>query len=65
LVWGFGLIAQTAIASLLVFKMSIADFLLASPILYYGATGCLALWTFWYARRMKRRNANMQPTPQP
>src|SRR3984885_12166192 len=42
LVWGFGLIAQTALACLLVFKMSIANFLLVSPFIYYGATGCLA-----------------------
>jgi hypothetical protein len=65
LVWGFGLIAQTALACLLVFKMSIANFLLVSPFIYYGATGCLALWTFWYAKRLKRRAANMQPAPQP
>src|SRR3984885_8168249 len=36
LVWGFGLIAQTALACLLVFKMSIANFLLVSPFIYYG-----------------------------
>jgi hypothetical protein len=64
LVWGFGLIAQTAIACVLVFRISIANFLIVSPILYYGLTGCLALWTFWYAKRVKSRRAAMDATPQ-
>ena len=63
LVWGFGLIAQTVIACLLVFRMSIANYLIVNPILNYGAMGCLALWTFWYVRRQKRRAATMQPAP--
>ena len=57
LVWGFGLLAQTALACLLVFTMSIRDYLLASPILGYGTMGALALWTVWYVRRQKRRGA--------
>ena len=64
LVWGFGLIAQTVIACLLVFRISIANYLIVSPILNYGAMGCLVLWTFWYVKRQKRRAATMQPTPQ-
>ena len=64
LVWGFGLIAQTVIACLLVFRMSIANYLIVNPILNYGAMGCLVLWTFWYVKRQKRRAATMQPTPQ-
>jgi hypothetical protein len=64
LVWGFGLIAQTAVACVLVFRMSIANYLIVSPILSYGATGCLVLWTVLYAKRQKRRAASMQPTPQ-
>jgi hypothetical protein len=57
LVWGFGLLAQTAVACLLVFRMSIPHYLVVSPILGYGSMGCLALWTFWYVKRMKRRGA--------
>ncbi|MFL6428273.1 MAG: VC0807 family protein [Acidobacteriaceae bacterium] len=57
LVWGFGLLAQTAIACLLVFRMSIPHYLIISPILGYGAMGGLALWTFLYVKRMKRRGA--------
>jgi hypothetical protein len=55
LVWGFGLLAQTGVACLLVFSMSIRHYLVVSPIVGYGTMGCLALWTFWYVKRMKRR----------
>jgi hypothetical protein len=54
-VWGAGLIAQTALACVLVFTMSIAAYLVVSPILGYGAMGLLALWTFWYSKRSQRR----------
>ncbi len=55
LVWGFGLLAQTVVACVLVFHMTIRNYLIVSPIIGYGAMGVLALWTFWYASRMKRR----------
>jgi len=57
LVWGFGLLAQTALACVLVFVLSIRTYLIVSPLLGYGALGALALWTFWYAQRQKRRGA--------
>jgi hypothetical protein len=57
LVWGFGLLAQTAVACLLVFSLSIPRYLIVSPIVGYSIMGCLALWTFWYVKRMKRRGA--------
>jgi hypothetical protein len=57
LVWGFGLLAQTALACVLVFTMSIQAYLLVSPIVGYGALGALALWTFWYARRQRQLGA--------
>jgi hypothetical protein len=60
LVWGFGLLAQTAIACLLVFRMAIRNYLLVSPFLTYGTMGALGLWTFLYARRMKRRGEAAQ-----
>jgi hypothetical protein len=56
-VWGTGLVAQTALACVLVFRLPIATYLLVSPILGYGIIGALALWTFWYARRQKRIGA--------
>ncbi|MGC1869642.1 MAG: VC0807 family protein [Acidobacteriaceae bacterium] len=57
LVWGFGLLAQTLLACLLVFHMTIRNYLIASPFLGYGTMGALALWTFLYVRKMKRRGA--------
>jgi hypothetical protein len=54
LVWGFGLLAQTVAACILVFRMSIPNYLIVSPILGYGTMGALALWTFLYVRRRKR-----------
>jgi hypothetical protein len=62
LVWGFGLLVQTAVACLLVFSMSIPHYLLVSPIIGYGMMGGLALWTFWYVKRMKRRGAAAKST---
>lgn len=55
LVWGFGLLAQTAISCCLVFAMPIADYLIVGPLLGYGSMGALALWTFLYVKRIKRR----------
>jgi hypothetical protein len=57
LVWGFGLLAQTGVACLLVFSLSIRHYLVVGPIVGYGMMGGLALWTFWYVKRMKRRGA--------
>jgi hypothetical protein len=54
---GIGLLAQTIVACLLVFRLSIQHYLLVSPIIGYGTMGGLALWTFWYVKRMKRRGA--------
>jgi hypothetical protein len=51
LVWGFGLVAEAALACALVFALSIPRFLIVSPILGTGATVVLTAWTFWYARR--------------
>jgi hypothetical protein len=50
LVWGFGLIAQATLASILVFYLSISSYLLVSPFIGYGTMGALALWTFWFSR---------------
>lgn len=55
-VWGCGLLAQTFVACMLVFQMSIRHYLVVSPIVGYGMTGALALWTFWYVKRRKRQS---------
>jgi hypothetical protein len=55
LVWGFGLVAEAAASAVLVFILSIREYLLISPVMGYSVTGALALWTFWYSRRQRRR----------
>jgi hypothetical protein len=55
LVWGFGLLADVAVSVVLVFVLSIREYLLVNPILSYGTMGGLALWSFLYVRRAKRR----------
>lgn len=55
LVWGCGLLAEAAMATLLVFSLSIHDYLVAGPILGYSTMGALGLWTFLYGRRARRR----------
>ena len=55
LVWGVGLLADVAISVVLVFVLSIREYLIVNPILGYGTSGALGLWTFLFGRRAKRR----------
>jgi len=55
LVWGFGLLADVAVSVALVFELSVREYLLVNPILGYGTTGALSLWSFLYGRRAKHR----------
>jgi len=64
LVWGFGLVAEAALACGLIFMLTIPQYLLVSPILGYGAMGGLTAWAFWYARRrVLAARAAMTPSP--
>ena len=55
LVWGLGLLADVATSVVLVFVLSIRDYLLVNPILGYGTMGLLSLWSLLYGQRAKRR----------
>lgn len=55
LVWGVGLIVDSAVSAALVFILTIRENLIVSSILGYGTMGALSLWTFYYGRRAKRR----------
>jgi hypothetical protein len=55
LVWGFGLLADVAVSVVLVFVLSIREYLIVNPILGYGTMGGLSLWSFFYGQRAKRR----------
>lgn len=60
-VWGVGLLAEVAIRSVMAFDMRVASFLIASPFVQYGFVGSMALWTFWFARRMR---TTLPPEPE-
>jgi hypothetical protein len=53
--WGFGLIASAALSSVLVFALSIREYLVVGPIIGYATMGGLGLWTVLYRRRAQRR----------
>jgi hypothetical protein len=55
LVWGFGLLAEAAVAVVLVLRLTIKQYLIVSPIIGYSATGILTAWTFLYVRALRRR----------
>lgn len=57
LVWGTGLVASSALACVLVFALSIRNYMIVSPILGYATMGGLTLWTILYRRRAVRRAA--------
>lgn len=60
LVWGFGLVGEAAVSAVLVFRLSVQQFLVVGPVLGYGTMGALTLWTFWYARRSRRRRLDAE-----
>ena len=55
LAWGLGLLADVAVSVVLMFVLSIRQYLLVNPILGYGTMGGLSLWSFLYGQRAKRR----------
>jgi hypothetical protein len=63
LVWGLGLIADMAISVLLLFALSIREYLIVNPIIGYGAIGALSLWSFLYGQRARRRGEARRATP--
>ena len=54
-VWGLALLADVALSVVLVFSLSIREYLIVNPIVGYGTMGVLSLWSFLYAQRAKRR----------
>jgi len=51
--WGAGLILQTAIMTWLVYLWPIGRYLLLSPFIGYGILGLLFAGTFWYRRSVR------------
>ena len=57
LVWGFGLVFECAVASTLVFVLTVPQFLLIGPMVGYSVVGVLMLWSFLFVRRQRRLGA--------
>ena len=53
---GVGLIADAGVSVLLVFTLSIRDYLIVGPVVGSALLGGLVLWVFWYGRRARRRS---------
>jgi uncharacterized membrane protein len=51
--WGLGLVLQTAVMIWLVYLWPIGRYLLLSPFIGYGILGLLFAGTFWYRRRIQ------------
>lgn len=50
-VWGVVTLTDAALNTFLAFNVSIATFLMVSPIARYGMIGCALLWTLAHAKR--------------
>ena len=49
--WGATLIAEASVDILLLFILTIQQYLLVNPIIGYSTITALTGWTFWYAKR--------------
>jgi len=61
LVWGFGLLASCSLCCVLVFIVSIKEYLLINAPISYAAMGLLAAWNVWYVRQAQRKGQARRP----
>jgi hypothetical protein len=54
-VWGFGLLFEAIVRTLLVITLSTAQFVIVSPFVLYGITGSLMIWMFLYSRQGRKK----------
>lgn len=55
IVWGLGFLLEMGVRSFLVFTLTIPQFLVISPFVFYGFIGGMALWTVLYTREGRKR----------
>jgi hypothetical protein len=55
LYWSIGLLLEAALRFYLVFTLSVQQFLVASPFIFYGITGLLIAGQFLIIRRIRKR----------
>lgn len=63
LVWGSALVAEAAVATVLVFLFSVSQYLLVGHVLGYVTMGAVGCWSFLYVSR-KRREVLAHPAIQ-
>lgn len=57
LIWAVMLLAEAAVRTVLVYKLTTAQFLAVSHIVFYGFIGAAILWTYLFRRRSMRHLA--------
>jgi hypothetical protein len=60
LVWGFGLVADVVVSVVLIYTLSVTEYLIVGPILGYTTMGGLTLWTIFYRRYRTRMGAALR-----
>ena len=55
LVWGLGLLGEATLSCLLVYTISVREYLIVGPMLGNASMGALGLWTFWYSKRKRQQ----------
>jgi intracellular septation protein A len=55
LVWGLSLLLEASVKVMLVYNLSISQFLAVSPICMYGILGLTILWTVKYTQAMRKK----------
>lgn len=54
-VWGFALLGEAVIKTILVYELSISVFLAVSQVVFYGILGVTIVWTVLYRRYASKR----------
>jgi len=62
LAWGFGLTGACAVNCVLVFAVTIQQYLLIGGPISYAVIGALTAWTFWYVPRAMRLATSRRTT---
>ncbi len=60
-VWGVGFLLEATIRFILVFTLTIPQFLIISPFVFYGFLGAIMLWTLLYSRKGRKRAEATRP----
>lgn len=54
-VWGIFFMLEAVVRTYLVFTLTIPQFLIVSPFVFYGTLGGVILWTMYYSRGMRKQ----------